>query len=100
MRPVYHQKERRVDGHLWITILAYHLIQNCLYQLGKQGITYQWTTILNQISNRVRITMRAQLQDGKILYHRSTTKAEENQLQIYKALGLSSQISKAKKTIL
>jgi hypothetical protein len=27
LRPVYHQKEHRVDGHLWITILAYHLIQ-------------------------------------------------------------------------
>ena len=35
LRPVYHQKEHRVDGHLWITIMAYHLIQNCLYQLNK-----------------------------------------------------------------
>ena len=31
MRPVYHQKEKRVDGHLWITILAYTLIQDVLY---------------------------------------------------------------------
>ncbi len=100
LRPVYHQKEARVDGHLWITILAYHLIQNCLYQLGKQGVTYQWATVLKEMSSRVRVTMRAQLQDGKILYHRSTTKAEEHQSQIYKALGLSSQISKAKKTII
>jgi transposase len=100
LRPVYHQKEGRVDGHLWITILAYHLIQNCLYQLGKQGVTHQWAAVLHQMSSRVRITMRAQLQDGKILYHRSTTKAEEHQGQIYKALGLSSQISKAKKTII
>jgi transposase len=44
LRPVYHQKEHRVDGHLWITILAYHLIQNCLYQLGTQGIRYHWKT--------------------------------------------------------
>ena len=100
LRPVYHQKEGRVDGHIWITILAYHLIQNCLYRLGKQGVTYQWATVLNQMSSRVRVTMRAQLQDGKTLYHRSTTKAEGNQGQIYKALGLSSQISKAKKTII
>lgn len=41
LRPVYHQKEHRVDGHLWITILAYHLIQNCLYQLNKQGMSCQ-----------------------------------------------------------
>ncbi len=100
LRPVYHQKEGRVDGHLWITILAYHLIQNCLYQLGKQGITHQWTTVLTQISSRVRVTMKAKMQEGKILYHRSTTKAEEHQGQIYKALGLSGQISKTKKTII
>ena len=100
LRPVYHQKEGRVDGHLWITILAYHLIQNCLYQLGKQGLTYQWATVLSQLSSRVRVTMRAKLQDEKTLHLRSTTKAEEHQSQIYKALGLSSQISKAKKTII
>lgn len=99
LRPVYHQKEGRVDGHLWITILAYHLIQNCLYQLGKKGITHQWTTVLTQLSSRVRVTMKAKMQEGKTLHHRSTTKVEEHQGQIYKALGLSSQISKTKKTI-
>jgi len=24
MRPVYHQTTQRVEGHLWITLLAYH----------------------------------------------------------------------------
>jgi transposase len=100
LRPVYHQKERRVDGHLWITILAYHLIQNCLYQLGKQGINYHWETIRALMGNRIRVTTEAKTQDGKTLYHRSTTKTEGEQMKIYKALGLSSQILKAQKTIL
>ena len=100
LRPVYHQKEHRVDGHLWITVLAYHLIQNCLYQLGKQGITYNWETIRAIVGNRIRVTTQAKTQQGKTLYHRSTTKAEGEQVEIYKALGLSSQILKAQKTIL
>jgi transposase len=100
LRPVYHQKERRVDGHLWITILAYHLIQNCLYQLGKQGINYHWETIRALMGNRIRVTTEAKTQEGKTLYHRSTTKAEGEQLKIYKALKLSSQILKAQKIIL
>lgn len=37
LRPVYHQLEHRVDGHLWITVMAYHLIQQCLYQLKQKG---------------------------------------------------------------
>jgi transposase len=100
LRPVYHQKERRVDGHLWITILAYHLIQNCLYQLGKQGINYHWETIRALMGNRIRVTTEAKTHEGKTLYHRSTTKAEGEQVQIYKALELSSQILKAQKIIL
>lgn len=100
LRPVYHQKERRVDGHLWITILAYHLIQNCLYQLGKQEINYHWETIRSLMGNRMRVTIEAKTEEGKTLYHRSTTKAEGEQMKIYKALGLSSQILKAQKTIL
>ena len=99
LRPVYHQKESRVDGHLFISVLAYHLIQNCMYQLKKKGIASQWKTILAWMSTRIRVTMRATTEEGKTLYHRSTTKAEGNQPQIYKALDLSSQILKATKTI-
>jgi transposase len=100
LRPVYHQKEHRVDGHLWITIMAYHLIQHCLYQLKKQGINYQWETVRKIMMSRVRVTMQAKTEDGKTLYHRSSTKAEGEQKEIYRALGMSPQILKAHKAIL
>ncbi|MBM3197837.1 MAG: transposase, partial [Chlamydiae bacterium] len=92
MRPIYHQRERRVDGHLWITILAYHLIQNVMHRLRQHGVTEQWRTICNILSTRMRITLQAQTADGRTLHHRSTTKAEEMQIKIYRALGMSPQI--------
>jgi transposase len=100
LRPVYHQKEHRVDGHLWITILAYHLIQQCLHQLRQRGINYQWKTIRKIMKGRVRVTLEAKTEDGKTLHHRSTTKAEGEQKEIYRALGMSPQILKARKVIL
>lgn len=100
LRPVYHQKEHRVDGHLWITIMAYHLIQNCLYQLSKAGLNYQWKTIRKIMMSRIRLTTQAKTKEGKTLYHRSSTKAEGEQKEIYRALGISPQILKAQKTIL
>jgi transposase len=100
LRPVYHQKEHRVDGHLWITIMAYHLIQNCHYQLNKHGLSYQWKIVRKIMMSRVRVTMHAKTEEGKTLYHRSSTKAEGEQKEIYRALGLSSQILKAHKTII
>ena len=98
--PVYHQKENRVDGHLWITIMAYHLIQHCIFQLNKREISHQWKTIRKIMMSRVRVTMQAKTEDNKTLYHRSSTKAEGEQMEIYRALGISPQILKAHKTIL
>ena len=100
LRPVYHQKEHRVDGHLWITILAYHLIQHCLYQLNQHGINYHWKTIREIMKGRVRVTVQARTEEGKTLHHRSTTTAEGEQKVIYRALGVSPQILKAHKIIL
>ncbi len=99
LRPVYHQKEHRVDGHLWITILAYHLIQHCRHQLIRKGINYLWQTIRNIIITRVRVTVWAKTTEGRVLYHRSTTKAEGEQIEIYRALGLSSSILRGHKTL-
>lgn len=100
LRPVYHQKENRVDGHLWITIMAYHLIQNCLYQLNKEGMNYQWKTVRKIMQGRVRVTMQAKTEKGDILHHRSTTRAEGEQIAVYRLLGMSSSILRAKKTFI
>lgn len=100
LRPVYHQLERRVDGHLWITIMAYHLIQQCLYQLKQESIQYEWRTVRKIIRSRMRVTTQAQMEDGKTLYLRSSTKAEGEQLKLYQALGISPQILGTRKTIL
>lgn len=99
LRPVHHQLERRVDGHLWITIMAYHLIQHCLYQLKRQRIQYEWRTVRKIMRSRVRVTTQAKLRDGKTLYLRSSTKAEGEQMDIYRALGLSSSILRTHKTV-
>ncbi len=37
MRPMYHQKTARVEGHLWITLLAYNLVQQLRRKLKAQG---------------------------------------------------------------
>ena len=100
LRPVYHQREHRVDGHLWITILAYHLIQQCTYQLAKHGINHQWKTIRDIMISRIRVTMQGRTADGKMLYHRSTTKAEGSQLEIYKSLGIGTSILRSTKITL
>ena len=38
LRPIYHSKEVRTDGHLFITILAFQFVQFLRTHLKTQGI--------------------------------------------------------------
>lgn len=100
MRPIYHQKGHRVDGHLWITIMAYALIQDILHRLRAKGITYHWETIRTHLNSRIRVSMRAKTNSSTSVHLRTTTEAEQFHLEIYNALGFSAEILKPKKTIL
>ena len=42
LRPIHHHKDARVDGHLFIAVLAYHLVHTLRIQLKAQGIHLSW----------------------------------------------------------
>jgi transposase len=88
LRPVYHHKEDRVTGHLFITLLAYHLVHTLRYQLKQQGIHLSWKSIRNIMSTQQRITIILPTDNDKTIYLRTTTKAEIRQKQIYDALNI------------
>ena len=50
LRPVYHRKDHRMEGHLFITVLAYHLLASIQRELRKKGISHRWSTIRMQLS--------------------------------------------------
>ena len=45
LRPNPHQKEERVDAHVFICILAYHLLRNILWTLEQKGDHRNWETL-------------------------------------------------------
>jgi transposase len=57
LRPVYHQKEDRVTAHLFITLLAYHLVHTLRYQLKQQGIELSWQSLRQIMSRQQRLTI-------------------------------------------
>ena len=88
LRPVYHHKEERVTGHLFITLLAYHLVHTLRYQLKQQGIQLSWDSIRNIMSTQQRITITLPTDDNKTIHLRTTTKPELRQQQISAALSI------------
>lgn len=99
MRPNFHQKEARIEGHLFITLLAYHLVHTIRTQLKSQGIHDSWETIRRKLENQQRITVSLKREDGKTVHIRKTTRAEPHQKAIYDALGISAKSGKVEKTI-
>jgi transposase len=88
LRPVYHQKDDRVTGHLFITLLAYHLVHTLRFQLKQQGIQLSWDSIRKLMSTQQRITITLPTDDHKTIHLRTTTQAEVRQKQIYVALNI------------
>jgi transposase len=100
LRPVYHQKEHRADGHLFITVLAYHVLHTICVLLRKQGIHDSWSTIRRGLSSHVRITTTMKRDDNKIIHIRKSTRPEPFHKRIYDALRLPHRPGKTIKAIL
>ncbi len=88
LRPVYHHKEDRADGHLFITVLAYQAIQVLRRKLKIQGINDSWLSLREIFSGQQRITATFTQKDGRTLHVRKTTLAEQKLKNLYDALGL------------
>ena len=89
LRPIYHQKQSRVDAHLFITLLAYSIVHTIRYKLKEKGIHYSWNTIREIFTNQIRITTSMKCKDGSMLYIRQSSEASQEQKEIYDALGIS-----------
>ena len=98
LRPIFHQKQSRVDGHLFITLLAYSLIHTIRYKLKQKGINYSWDTIRDILRNQKRITTSMKCRDGSTLYIRQSSELNDRQKEIYDALDINHKVGEVAKT--
>ena len=89
LRPIHHQKEQRSDAHLFITVLAYHLLNTIQTQLKQHDIHMQWWNIRELLSSQARVTTSMTTKDGRRIHIRKSTEAEPFHRMIYDALQLS-----------
>ena len=88
LRPVYHHKPVRAEGHLFITVIAYQLVQVIRARLRQAGEHASWTTLRRVLEGQQRITATFQRTDGRTLHVRKATRAEPPQQAIYDILGI------------
>ena len=88
LRPIFHHKEERVDGHLFITVLAYQFVQIIRRRLAAQEICASWRSLREQLSGQVRVTAVFRRPDGHALHVRKATRPEGLHREICQALDL------------
>jgi len=90
LRPVHHQLTDRVSGHLFITVLAYHLVHAIRFKLKQVQIHSSWSTLRKVLSTQNRVTVSMQCKNDGTVHVRKSTRPEPRQQEIYSALGVQS----------
>ena len=100
-RPVFHHKEERADSHLFITVLAYQLVQLIRRRLKESDadFTSSWGTLREIMRSQCRVTASFRRADGKALHIRKATRAEPEQMVIYQTLKVNPAPGGISKTI-
>ncbi len=89
LRPVFHQVDRRVEGHLFISVLAYHFVHMLRLRLKAKGIDDSWQTLRQAMSTQQRVTATMQRRDGRAVHVRKATRPDAQHHKINTILGLS-----------
>jgi transposase len=88
LRPVFHHTEGRAEGHLFITVLAYQIVQAIRRRLADRGCHLSWPGLRAVLSVQQRVTATFRQRDGRTLHVRKATTAEPDLRQIYDALEI------------
>jgi len=98
IRPVHHQKDDRVESHIYLTLLAYQLVNTIRHILKGKGINYDWKNIV-RIMNTHTIQTVVLPTDKKVIHLRKPAKPIDEVKQIYDAANCSSSQKAVKKYV-
>jgi transposase len=86
VRPVYHQLGDRTMGHLFISVLAYHLLICIEQKMLESGDHRSWATIRKILATHQRNTVVMTGEDGTIHHIRVSGIPENAHQEIYRIL--------------
>jgi len=88
MRPVYHQKEIRVETHVFLAVLAFHLQAVIERTLKEAGDHTSWETLREELGTHHVVTTLLPTADGKTLAIRRGSVPDRRVGEIYRHLDL------------
>jgi len=97
-RPIFHQLQHRVETHIFLCVLAYHLLVAIEKQFLDRGIHTSWWTLRQELSTHQVGTVVLPTSSGKILKIRKGGTPDARHREIYRTLGIPQEVMKPVKT--
>ena len=97
-RPVFHHLEKRTQTHIFLCVLAYHLLVAMEKRFLDRGVHTSWWTLRQQLSTHQVVTVVLPTQDGRVLKIRKATTPEPIHREIYATLKIPTEVMKPVKT--
>ena len=99
LRPVYHQTQKRADGDLFISVLAYQAVQVLRTRMKRNGMNVSWESVRNALQPLQRTTTSFRRKDGGTLHMRNTASPDGGQAEIFHAMGIPAPAGNVRKTV-
>ena len=97
-RPIFHHLKNRTQTHIFLCVLAYHLLVAIEKRFLDQGIHTSWWSIRQQLSTHQVVTVVLPTTDGRVLKIRKGTVPEPIHREIYTTLKVPLEVMKPVKT--
>ena len=97
-RPVFHQREGRVEAHIFLCVLAYHLLISIEKTLVNQGVHTSWATVRETLKTHQVNTIVLPTDGGLMLRIRKGTTPEPAHRELYAKLGIEPEVIRPRKT--
>jgi transposase len=91
-RPIFHQLVHRVETHIFLCVLAYHLLVTVEKTFLDQGIHTSWASLRAQLASHQIVTVVIPTSDGQEIRIRKAATPEPEQKRIYQVLGIPDKI--------
>ncbi len=88
LRPFRHHTGRRCRGHIWITILAYHLLRWVEHNLELSGYRGTWQSVRRCLQTHRYATIIVPTEEGLEHHTRKPGRPSETQRLIYSLFGI------------
>jgi transposase len=87
-RPILHHLAHRVETHIFLCVLAYHLLATVEKAFLDQGVHTSWATLREQLASHQVVTVVLPTSDGQQIRIRKATTAEPEHKAIYQVLRI------------